>query len=527
MTVLDVSLDDLFAYSKLQDLLSRIIAQVNDSTATVQQLAGRAAQEEAVVARLGALEGKLGSFDGNLQERLTAIEDGMRHLALGPEERMQALEKQSLEELQVLRSLTERLEAMGARQASLEESSKKPSEGDLAGRLAGLEGAVAALEAHSPPDLEARLGALEGAAAQPNALEGRVASLEECLAEGSLSDRVVKVSRSVQDHEAILERLQGQLANAAAALGGDGSGAGIIRTTATTATTDGGSGEVSAAALSELEARLEGLESTVSNAVDELLKEAKRQRGESESRNAETANGLAEVREALSALQVLAKETQALVVEEVRPELEASVEKEEQDVIHIMSHIKVLQAQVNELLPKGGSSSTTRCLSCHEKREQNPTKLLQGTDGKVYTRRPSTAAGRTEHVPAEGVASVAGSGSPSAGTKGQKEPKEGWLPDTRPQNRVAFQGGAGAPLRRYRDNLGSNPPGSPLAAAQRAAAPPHAAHVGQLLEKGTRQLSSGSLASTGHGISISACDGASSRPISPEATAGRLIVGPM
>eukprot|EP00927_Polykrikos_kofoidii_P077852 TRINITY_DN74756_c0_g1_i1.p1 TRINITY_DN74756_c0_g1~~TRINITY_DN74756_c0_g1_i1.p1 ORF type:complete len:669 (-),score=138.37 TRINITY_DN74756_c0_g1_i1:135-2141(-) len=122
---------------------------------------------------------------------------------------------------------------------------------------------------------------------------------------------------------------------------------------------------------------------------------------------------------------------QELVKNNLQPRLDSLSQKEALDVQRLNRENLHMQITVNALLAKG-AAGTARCLSCFDKRSQENNKVMMGSDGKLYKRRPSNASAISEDL---------GSGTTPATTQ-----------------KVQDHGGAGAGQRRFRQTASVGAP---------------------------------------------------------------------
>eukprot|EP00747_Dinoflagellata_sp_TGD_P186190 gnl/TRDRNA2_/TRDRNA2_43094_c0_seq1.p1 gnl/TRDRNA2_/TRDRNA2_43094_c0~~gnl/TRDRNA2_/TRDRNA2_43094_c0_seq1.p1 ORF type:complete len:597 (+),score=136.37 gnl/TRDRNA2_/TRDRNA2_43094_c0_seq1:56-1792(+) len=165
--------------------------------------------------------------------------------------------------------------------------------------------------------------------------------------------------------------------------------------------------------------------------------------------------------EKLAALDSFAQETRrelkvlsADVRTDLWPQVRALNDREAMDVHRLLREIADVRTRLLEFLAKG-AAGTARCLSCQTKAPQAGDKMMiLGSDGKPYKRRPSTPQG------GKSTPDTQGAWEPEPPKVHTKEPmslltKEPLSPaKTIGSKRPESQGGAGAVMRRYHDGVG-------------------------------------------------------------------------
>lgn len=125
---------------------------------------------------------------------------------------------------------------------------------------------------------------------------------------------------------------------------------------------------------------------------------------------------------------------QSTVNDELRSQIQALAQKEEKDVRNLSRQLGELRSQLGSLMAKG-SSATSKCLTCFDRRYQQVNRVVIGTDGKTYRKRPSLS----------GTESADGDVAPE---RPESAHVPGWA--DRASRVPIIRGGAGASVYRHR-----------------------------------------------------------------------------
>lgn len=440
MGVLGASVDDLFGYTKLQELLLVIIARINEQDETLQRfasdgiavnsrldaMAGRFELAEGALERLGAaLEAHEAALHGlaheegarKLDGRLAALEAASRDLQASVAELaarrpgpppLESLDT-ALEVLQ--RELLAGLEELRARQEASESNAtvsrehRKSDAQDLGARAA-LERRLAALEdVHdlgARAALESRLAALEDAAKHSAGLAEKVAGLADTARlREDLAEKVPALANTVclrEDRLAPDDEALSKLARSMEAM---------------CAKSDA-SAQAAADAADELAGRIIAVEAhmgerlpTLERAVRKLATRLDEVRDAVDLLAAASSAGArgdleeqlvdlrSEVEERLAASEAAAEGALGMTdrlkaFEGLELGRRGEAERFERMLEAVRRELERMKASMQNLLEQR-SAATSRCISCFDIKFQEENNWVAGTDGRVYLhRRPST-----------------------------------------------------------------------------------------------------------------------------------------
>lgn len=189
----------------------------------------------------------------------------------------------------------------------------------------------------------------------------------------------------------------------------------------------------SAASLEDLEGRMLELSQGIARMREEL-EVLQQQPSEEEvaeppddppTEEAPESDQLLKLQQRLEQLEEWLANLQATVAGDVLDRIQAVADKEDQDVHHLSRQLQDLRKLISALPGAGSSATSHRCLTCFDPRHPVQTRVVIGSDGKTYKRRPSTTA------PIE-----------SADVMSQIRPKSAGSSSTR---RIGRQSGTGLP----------------------------------------------------------------------------------
>lgn len=134
---------------------------------------------------------------------------------------------------------------------------------------------------------------------------------------------------------------------------------------------------------------------------------------------------LLRLQERLELLEEWVAALQATVNGDLPSRIQAVAEKEDRDVRHLSRQLADIRNQLLVLTGPGSSATSSRCLTCFDVRLPVQNRVVVGSDGKTYKRRPSTGVSESVDVTPAPRPKSAG----AAGTR-----------------RIARPGGTGLPL---------------------------------------------------------------------------------
>lgn len=382
MGVLSVSVDDLFGYSKLQELLLLIIGRINEHDGLIEKrfvessgLEGRmqahlqTSLETSIRSQENAMEKLRAECDGavvRLQESLEAQSGKTIGLLASVEANMKAHCEQLAKEKELLgdtEALRLHVDSIASELRDLQAHQNSSNDNELKSEFQGLLSAFAAVDS--------RLAAMESSNVQvgeeTNAFSLRLSSLSDAL---SRAQAQLEIGVQVSALASIQTSLDELRVDAAAA-----------KQTCV-----------------DLEHRLVPLEADLKADVGLRMEETLTEfRGRLEARigTVEVAvQGYATVGALLPRIEAL----------------EGSEQNDRFDRDRTAREMSKFSAMLEALSAKG-SSTTTRCMSCFDRRYQEESHILKGADGKIYHHADS------ERTAIEKKHRTSGSGRPRSAVK--------------------------------------------------------------------------------------------------------------
>lgn len=154
---------------------------------------------------------------------------------------------------------------------------------------------------------------------------------------------------------------------------------------------------------------------------------------------------LSEMGDSLKQVQTAAKSLEGIVSKDVQPKLDTTTG----ELRRLADHFNQLWARIEGMVSKTSMATTSHCLACHDPRKQASNTVIIGSDGKAYLQ----SSGASPQVNVNIKTDIAWSDVHGSMINSLAKPK---LNDRLLNDRLAMQGGAGAPLRKYRIPIGSD-----------------------------------------------------------------------
>eukprot|EP00927_Polykrikos_kofoidii_P068173 TRINITY_DN63546_c0_g1_i1.p1 TRINITY_DN63546_c0_g1~~TRINITY_DN63546_c0_g1_i1.p1 ORF type:complete len:423 (+),score=91.46 TRINITY_DN63546_c0_g1_i1:317-1585(+) len=368
-----VSLDDLIGYSKLQDVLDKIIAALNAQDETIASLRN---EVEGATTRLDAQDKVVQQVRFDCQDTNEKVKESFKAHAV--------IEQKSSE---LSKSFQSSVPALQKKMSEVEAQIKKAANtDDIKAQLKALTEGLEGVDQRSA-GLEARAKKIESdksAEERASQIEASVDKMRLALDQSifGLSARVDKVCDDMTEAEKTLLTHQEEFNTAAESRKDMGASLEQVKT----ASADNAA---SIGNLNDRASTLEGLERELQSGIEELRRTLERLAEKEE---------LMKVGQDVQRIDRGIRELKSKDQGDLRGLFDALASKEASDVQRITKELNVLQSRLGSFLDKG-ASATARCLSCFDRRVQLHNTIVVGSDGKTYLKNlDGVSVGRLNHT---------------------------------------------------------------------------------------------------------------------------------